>query len=203
MKFAVLVSGSGTNLQALLDREAAGELAPAHIALVLSNRPGVRALDRAEAAGKTAVAVDHKQFASREAHEEAVLEALRSHDIEAIALAGYMRILTAGFVDQWQDRILNTHPSLLPSFPGIDGARQAVNYGVKLAGCTVHLVDSTLDGGPIVLQAAVEVREDDDENSLQRRIQEREYQLLPQAVQLMAARRLHRDGRRVRIADGT
>lgn len=200
MRIAVLVSGSGTNLQALLDRERDGGLAPAEIALVLSNRPGVQALERAERAGKPGVVVDHKAFSSREDHEGEVLRALADHDIDAIALAGYMRILTPEFVARWEDRILNTHPSLLPAFPGIDGARQAIEYGVKLAGCTVHLVDSSLDGGPIVLQAAVEVREGDDAAALQARIQEREHELLPQAVALLAAGRLQREGRRVRVA---
>jgi len=200
MRFAVLVSGSGTNLQALLDRERAGSLAPAEICLVLSNRPNVKALARAEAAGVAHAVVDHKAFASREDHEREVARVLAEHRVEAIVLAGYMRILTPGFVASWEDRILNTHPSLLPAFPGIDGARQAIDYGVKLAGCTVHLVDSSLDGGPIIAQAAVEVREDDDAATLQARIQQREHELLPDAVALLASGRLHREGRRVRVA---
>jgi len=200
MRFAVLVSGSGTNLQALLDAEARGELAPAEVALVLSNRPGAGALERAKSAGKTAVVVDHKLYLDRAAFERALLEHTDAHGIEAIVLAGFMRVLTDTFVESWAGRIVNTHPSLLPAFPGIHGAQQALDYGVKVTGCTIHFVDTSLDGGPIIAQAIVPVHDDDDAAALQQRIQTEEHVLLPKVAKLLAQGRLQRDGRRVRTA---
>jgi phosphoribosylglycinamide formyltransferase-1 len=197
MRIAILASGHGTNLQALVDAEARGELGPATIALVVCNRPGARALERARQAGIAAELVDHTAFPDRPAFEAAMLERLRGHAIDGVVLAGFMRVLTDSFVAVWQDRMLNTHPSLLPAFPGVRAPRQALDYGVKLTGCTIHLVDASLDGGPIVSQAAVPVRDDDTEDSLQARIQELEHRLLPAAVRALAEGRLQRDGRRV------
>ncbi len=202
MRFAVLVSGSGTNLQALLEAERSGALKPAEIACVVSNRPGVRALERAQAFGKPALVVDHKQFAGREPFEDALLETLAAHRIEAVVLAGFMRLLTPRFLDRFQDRVLNIHPSLLPAFPGVDAQRQAFDYGVKVTGATVHLVDAGLDAGPVVLQAPVAVLDGDDVETLRARILEREHELLPRAVALLAAGRLQREGRRVRVLPG-
>jgi phosphoribosylglycinamide formyltransferase-1 len=200
MRLAVLVSGGGTNLQSLLDAEKAGRLAPGEIVCVVSNKPGVRALERAAAAGKPAIVVDHKAFAgSREAFEDALLAALAEHRAEAVVLAGFMRVLTPHFLSRFPDRTINIHPALLPAFPGIDGPAQAFAYGVKLAGCTVHFVDATVDGGAIILQAAVPVLDTDDTEALRARILEQEHQLLPRAAQLLAAGRLLRDGRHVRI----
>jgi len=195
MKIGVLVSGSGTNLQALLDAEARGALAPAEIAVVVSNRPGVKALERAAAAGKPAVVVDHKAYTDRAAFEDALLAALRG--CEAIVLAGFMRVLTHHFVERFPLRILNTHPSLLPAFPGVDAPAQALAYGVKVSGVTVHFVDTSLDGGPIIAQVAVPVLPGDDASALHARIQREEHQLLPQVVQRLAAGRLSCEGRHV------
>jgi len=197
MRIAVLVSGSGTNLQALLDAAARGELAPAEIVCVISNRPGVRALERAAAAGVPALVVDHKQFPGREPFERALLAALAEHRVEAVVLAGFMRLLTSGFLDRFPDRVINIHPSLLPAFPGVDAQRQAFEHGVKVTGATVHFVDAGLDAGPIILQAAVPVLDGDDVETLRARILEREHELLPRALALLAAGRLTRDGRRV------
>jgi len=199
VKVGVLVSGTGTNLQALLDAERAGTLAPAEIACVVSNRPGVQALARAQAAGKPALTVDHKRFAAREPFEDAVLAALAEHGAEAVVLAGFMRVLTSRFLDRFPDRILNIHPSLLPAFPGVDAQRQALEHGVKVTGATVHFVDTGLDAGAIVLQAAVAIADGDTVETLRARILEREHEILPRAVSLLAAGRLVRDGRRVRI----
>jgi phosphoribosylglycinamide formyltransferase 1 len=199
MKLAVLVSGTGTNLQALLDAEARGELAPGEIAVVVSNRPGVAALARAERAGKPAEVVDHKQFATREAFEDRLLEVLAARGAEAVVLAGFMRVLTARFVDAFPLRIVNTHPSLLPAFPGTDGPAQAIAHGVKLAGVTVHFVDTSLDGGPIIAQAAVPVLPGDDAAALHHRIQAEEHVLLPRVVQQLAAGKLSVHGRRVLV----
>lgn len=198
MRFAVLVSGRGSNLQALLAAEQSGELAPAEIAVVLSNQPGAGAVDLARAAGKPAITIDHRAFAGREPFEEAMLAELARHRIDAVVLAGFMRILTGRFIDAFPDRIINTHPALLPAFPGVDAPAQAIEHGVKLAGCTVHFVERGVDTGPIIAQACVEVRDDDDAARLHERIKAVEHALLPQAVKLLAAGRLVREGRRVR-----
>lgn len=197
MRVGVLVSGAGTNLQALLDAEARGELAPATVAVVVSNRPGVAALERATRAGKPAKLVDHKAFSDRVAFEDALLAVLDAHRVEAVVLAGFMRVLTARFVDRFPLRIVNTHPSLLPAFPGVDAAAQAIAHGVKLSGATVHFVDTSLDGGPIIAQAAVPVLPDDDAGALQARIQREEHRMLPDVVRRLAAGRLSCQGRRV------
>jgi phosphoribosylglycinamide formyltransferase-1 len=199
VRFAVLVSGQGSNLQALLDAQARGELAPAEIALVLSNRPGAPALARAAAAGVRAILVDHMLHPNRRSFEDALLVELRAAEIEAVVLAGFMRILTEHFVSAFPMRILNTHPALCPAFPGVNAPRQALDYGVKVTGCTVHLVDIGVDTGPIVFQGAVPVEDDDDEARLHERIRWHEHALLPQATRLLAAGRLRVDGRRVRI----
>jgi phosphoribosylglycinamide formyltransferase-1 len=195
MKVGVLVSGSGTNLQALLDAEARGELAPGEIAVVISNRPGVKALDRAAAAGKRGVVVDHKQFTDRASFEDALLAQLEG--VELVVLAGFMRVLTHHFVERFPLRIVNTHPSLLPAFPGVDAPAQALAYGVKVAGVTVHFVDTSLDGGPIIAQRPVAVEPGDDAASLHKRIQVEEHRLLPQVVQRLAAGKLACEGRHV------
>lgn len=200
MRFAVLVSGSGTNLQALLDAEQAGRLAPGVIAVVVSNRPGVMALQRAEAAGKPAVCVDHRAHAGREAFEDAMLDVLRAHAVEAVLLAGFMRILTTRFLGAFPRRIVNTHPSLLPAFPGVDAVPQALAHGVKLSGCTVHFVDAGVDSGPIIAQASVPVLDDDDARRLHARIREKEHALLPEVARMLAAGELLCDGRQVRRA---
>jgi phosphoribosylglycinamide formyltransferase 1 len=199
MRFAVLVSGQGTNLVALLDAQRRGALAPAEIALVVSNRPGAPALARAQAAGVRAVLVDHMQHPNRRSFEDALLVELRAADIEGVVLAGFMRILTEHFVGAFPLRILNTHPALCPSFPGVNAPRQALDYGVKVTGCTVHLVDIGVDTGPIVFQAAVPVEPDDDEASLHERIRSHEHRLLPEATRLLAAGCLRVEGRRVHI----
>ena len=193
MKIAVLVSGAGTNLQALLD----AELAPARIALVISNRPDAPALERAARAGVPARVVDHTRYADRTSFEDALLAELAG--IDAIVLAGFMRVLTAHFVDRFPLRILNTHPSLLPAFPGANAAAQAIAYGAKVSGCTIHFVDTSLDAGPIIAQAAVPVLPGDDAAALQARIQLEEHRLLPEVVQRLAAGRLSCEGRRVVI----
>jgi len=197
MKFGVLVSGNGTNLQALLDAQAHGELAPAEIAVVISNVPGVPALGRAAAAGVPAEVVAHSGLARGE-FEAQLHGALVRHGVEAVVLAGFMRVLTAGFVDRYPLRIVNTHPSLLPAFPGLDAAAQAIAHGVKLSGVTIHFVDASLDGGPIIAQAAVAVLDGDDARTLHARIQREEHRLLPIVVRCLAAGQLSCQGRLVR-----
>jgi len=197
MKIGVLVSGAGTNLQALLDAQARGELAPAEIAVVVSNRPQAQALARAAAAGVPAEIVEHAGLARIE-FETRLLDALARHAVEAVVLAGFMRVLTSYFLEHFPLRVINTHPSLLPAFPGMYAPAQALAYGVALAGVTVHFVDASVDGGPIIAQAAVPVRDDDDANTLHARIQREEHRLLPIVVQRLAAGLLSCQGRHVR-----
>lgn len=200
MRIGVLVSGRGTNLAALLAAESAGALAPAEIVAVISNRPAVRALDIAREAGKPAVVIDHKGFgADRAGFERALLAALAGFDVEAVVLAGFMRVLTSTFVDAFPQRIVNTHPALLPAFPGTDAPAQALAHGVKLAGVTVHFVDGGVDTGPIIAQRAVPVLPGDDAASLHQRIQVEEHRLLPAVVRALAQGRLVCEGRSVAI----
>ena len=202
MKLGVLVSGAGTNLGALLAAMRAGELAPAEIAAVVSNRPGAGALERAAEAGVPAEVVDHRAFVTRADFEEALLASLEARGVEGVILAGFMRVLTSRFIDAFPGRIINTHPGLCPAFPGVDAPRQAIEHGVKVSGCTGHLVDAGVDTGPIICQAAVRVEPDDTAETLHRRIQREEHRLLPEAARLLAAGRLRLEGRRVRIVGG-
>ncbi len=196
-RLAVLVSGGGTNLQALLDDP---RIAP-HVALVLSDRPGIGALERAEAAGVPTAVVE--PTGDRASLSREVAAALQAHGIDAVVSAGYMRVLGPEVVAPFRDRWLNVHPALLPSFAGMHGVGDALAYGVKLTGVTVHLVDEGIDTGPIVLQEAVEVRDDDDWDSLEGRIHEVEHRLLPRAVRALLRGGLIREGRSVRIEEGT
>jgi phosphoribosylglycinamide formyltransferase-1 len=196
----VLVSGSGTNLQALLDAGRASRLGGATIRLVVSNKSGVRALERAAAAGVAAEVVDHKAFADRAAFEAALVERLRAAGVELVVLAGFMRILGATFLDAFPGRVVNVHPALLPAFPGVDGQGQALAAGARLAGCTVHFVDAGVDSGPIVAQAAVPVLDGDTAETLSARILAEEHRLLPAVVRWIAEGRVIVEGRRVRVA---
>lgn len=194
-RVAVLVSGSGTNLQALLDDPA---IRP-HLALVLSDRPGVVALERAAAADVEALVI--QPAGDRAALSRAVADALTDRNIDVLVSAGYMRLLGPPVTERWRDRWLNVHPALLPSFPGMHGVADALAYGVKVTGVTVHFVDEGVDSGPIVLQEAVEVRDDDDRDSLEPRIHEVEHRLLPRAVRALLEDRVIFDGRRVMIRE--
>jgi len=194
-RVAVLVSGSGTNLQALIDDP---ELRP-HIELVLSDRPGIRALDRAAAAGIPIEVVDPTSSEDREAFDQAVLDVLQGRAIDVLVSAGYLRVLGKRVLDVYEGRWLNVHPALLPSFPGMRGVADALEYGVRVTGVTVHLVDEGTDTGPIVFQEAVDVSPDDDWDSLESRIHEVEHRLLPRAVRALLAGRISIEGRRVRV----
>jgi phosphoribosylglycinamide formyltransferase 1 len=185
----VLVSGSGTNLQAILDAIASGKL-DAKIGVVLSNVANARALDRAKAAKVPAIVVDHKAFPSRDAFDRAVVEVLEAHGVRVVVLAGFMRILTPTLLDAFPNRVINVHPALLPAFPGVHAQRQAIEYGVAVSGCTVHFVDAGMDTGPIIAQAPVPVRDEDDEASLTARILQKEHELLPAVLQWIAEGRV-------------
>jgi len=201
-RVGVLASGGGTNLQALIDAGARGDLGPARLVVVGANVPGCGALGRAQAAGLDTFVVEHRGFLSREAFDQAVVEALRARQVELVVLAGFMRILTPGFLAAFPDRVVNIHPSLLPAFPGVHSQAQAFRHGVKVAGCTVHLVDSGMDSGPILAQAAVPVLNDDDEESLRLRILAEEHKLLPAVVRAFAEGRVAVDPQRRRAVIG-
>ena len=185
----VLVSGGGTNLQAILDAIAAGRL-DAKVVVVISNVASAGGLARARAAGVPALTIDHRAFPDRAAFDAAVVAALREHGVDVVVLAGFMRVVTATLLDAFPMRVVNIHPALLPAFPGIHGPRQALAYGVKVAGCTVHFVDAGTDTGPVIAQAAVPVRDDDDEGRLAARILEQEHALLPRVLQWMSEGRV-------------
>jgi phosphoribosylglycinamide formyltransferase 1 len=203
LRVGVLASGRGSNLQAIIDVIEAGTL-DAQIVLVLSNKKDAVALERARKHGLTDVFLDPKPFAgqpdSREAYDRAVLDVLRKHDVELVLLAGYMKIVTSVLVKAYENRMMNIHPSLLPSFPGLDAQRKALEHGVKLSGCTVHFVTEGVDEGPIIIQAAVPVVEGDTPETLAARILVEEHKIYPKAVQLYAEGRLKVDGRRVVVS---
>jgi phosphoribosylglycinamide formyltransferase-1 len=199
MKVGVLASGTGSNLQALIDAAAQGELAPATVAVVGVNVAGCGAVARAEQAGIPTFVIDHRAFASREGFDGAVVESLRRHGVELVVLAGFMRLLTADFLAAFPHRVINIHPALLPAFPGVHAQRQAFLYGVKFSGCTVHFVDGGTDTGPIIGQVVVPVLETDDEESLGARILAEEHRLLPAVVRAIAEGRVHVEGRQVRV----
>ena len=189
VRTGVLVSGGGTNLQALIDA-AADPGFPAEIAVVISNKPNVRALERAEAAGISTQVIDHRAFESRAAFDAAVDAGLRDAGCEILCLAGFMRIFTAEFVEGWAGQILNIHPSLLPAFPGVRVHEQALAAGVRISGCTVHLVTPELDAGPILVQAAVPVLPDDTPASLAARVLGQEHRIYPLGLRLLAEGRI-------------
>lgn len=185
MRIAVLISGRGSNLQALIDAAAENRLA-AEIAIVISNRAGAVGLERAAAAGLETLTISHRDFDSREAFEAVLVRELQARRVALVCLAGFMRLLGSTFLDAFPRAILNIHPSLLPAFPGVDAQRQAWEHGVKVAGATVHLVTGELDGGPIVVQAAVPVRDDDTPETLAARILLEEHRIYPEAVRIIA-----------------
>lgn len=189
LKLGVLVSGSGTNLQSILDAVQQGRL-DAEVRVVVSNRPDAYALERATRAGVETRVLDHREFESREAFDRTLVQLLRTAQVEWVALAGFMRVLTPEFLQAFPGRVLNIHPSLLPAFPGVNGPRQAFEYGVKVAGCTVHFVDEGVDAGPIIAQRAVPVLEDDDAESLRKRILEQEHALYVEVLQALSEERI-------------
>lgn len=205
VRLGVLASGRGSNLQAIIDAIEGGSLS-ARVAVVVSNKRDAQALDRTRRHGAPAVFVDPKPFAGRpdgrEAYDHALLEVLHKHEVELVLLAGYMKIVTPVLINAYPDRMMNIHPSLLPSFPGLEVQQKALDWGVKLSGCTVHFVTENVDEGPIIIQAAVPVMDDDTADTLSARILAQEHRIYPKAVQLFAEGRLIVTGRRVRIRGG-
>ena len=200
MRIAVLISGSGTNLQALIDA-CADPAFGAEIGLVISNEPEAPGLARADRAGIHRCVINHRDYADRDSFERALTSRLKEDGCELVCLAGFMRILTAGFVGEWRDRLINIHPSLLPAFKGLDTHARALAAGVRLTGCTVHYVRADVDQGPIIIQAAVAVLPGDTVESLGARVLEAEHQCYPLAVRLIAAGKVRVDGDRA-VIDG-
>jgi phosphoribosylglycinamide formyltransferase-1 len=196
----VLVSGSGTNLQAIIDAIETKRL-DAKVEVVLSNTADAQGLVRAQDRGIATAVLDHKQFPSREAYDQAVVDILRARGVELVVLAGFMRLLSPVFVKAYSNRIMNIHPALLPSFPGLHVQKKALEHGVRFSGCTVHFVNEECDEGPIIIQAVVPVFPDDSEESLAARILNQEHRIYPRAIQLYAEGRLRVEGRRV-LVDG-
>ena len=187
---AVLISGRGSNLQALIDATQKPGF-PAQIACVISNKPDVQGLERAGKANIPTCVINHRDYASREKFEEVLDAKLVEMGVQLVCLAGFMRLLTPWFVTRWRDRLMNIHPSLLPAFPGLDTHQKAIDYGVKFTGCTVHFVRAEMDHGPIILQAAVPVLQDDTEETLAARVLGAEHKIYPEAVRLIAENRVN------------
>jgi phosphoribosylglycinamide formyltransferase-1 len=197
-RIAVLLSGRGSNFEALADSVAAGRIPNAEIALVLSNREGAQGIEKARARGLETRVIPSKGL-EREAYDKLVVAALKEQGAELICLAGYMRLLSAYFVAAFPGRILNIHPSLLPAFPGLESQRQALEHGAKFTGCTVHFVDEYLDAGPIILQAVVPIEDSDTEATLSERVLREEHRIYSEAVRIVLEGRYRIEGRRVLI----
>ena len=199
-RIGVLISGRGSNMEALAVACKQGQI-PARIALVISNEPGAAGLARAKRHGIETAVVDHRESPSREEHDRRMADLLDAGGCRLVCLAGYMRLLSGWFTARYPGRVMNIHPALLPSFPGLHAQRKAVEYGAKVSGVTVHFVDEQLDHGPIILQASVPVSDDDTEDTLAGRILAEEHRLYAEAVRLFFLERLKIEGRRVRILD--
>jgi len=197
-RIAVLASGRGTNLEAILEAVERGEIA-GKVTLVISDQETAQALQRAERRGVKALFLNPGDYGGREDYDRAIVDHLKEEGIDLVALAGFMRLLSSYFVNAYPMRIMNIHPSLLPAFPGLDGVEQALNYGVKVTGCTVHFVDEGLDTGPIILQEAVPVIQEDTVETLHQRIHASEYRLYPTAIDLFCRDKLKVEGRRCMI----
>jgi phosphoribosylglycinamide formyltransferase 1 len=197
-RLGILISGRGSNFEAIADNVAAGSI-DAAIAVVISNRPAAPGLESARRRGLNAVSLPSRGL-DREVYDRLLIDELVKHDVDLVCLAGFMRLLSAGFIRHFPNRILNIHPSLLPAFPGLDAQHQALEHGVKITGCTVHLVDELLDAGPILLQAAVPVRDDDTVESLSARILAEEHRMYSEAIRLVVSGRYSVKGRRVLLS---
>jgi phosphoribosylglycinamide formyltransferase 1 len=196
-RLGILISGRGSNFEAIADNIAAGFI-PAEIAVVISSRPAAPGLEAARRRGLEAVSIPSHGI-DREIYDGLLIDELRRHNVDLVCLAGFMRLLSARFIREFPSRILNIHPSLLPAFPGLDAQRQALEHGVRISGCTVHFVDEQLDAGPILVQAAVPVRDDDDVEALSARILAEEHRIYSEAIRIVLSGRYQVEGRRVRL----
>jgi len=200
MRIGVLVSGSGSNLQSIMDACERSEI-DARVCVVISNVPHAYALERARQKGLPSVVVPHADYPDRASYDRKLVDILTEYRVDLVALAGFMRVLTPGFLRAFSGRVMNIHPALLPSFPGLDVRQKAIDYGVRFSGCTVHFVDEGVDTGPIIIQAVVPVYPDDTEEALKERILKLEHKIYPKAIQLFAQGRLTIEGRKVFIRD--
>ncbi|WP_022851326.1 phosphoribosylglycinamide formyltransferase [Limisalsivibrio acetivorans] len=198
-KIGILLSGRGSNFRAIKKAVDNDDIKNAEIAVVISNKEDAAGLAFAKEQGLDTVFINHQDFADRESYDREIVKELNSRNVDLVCLAGFMRIISPWFVEQFENRIINIHPSLLPSFPGLDAQRQAFDYGVRFTGCTVHFVDAKMDNGPVILQRVVEVKGDDTAESLAERILEQEHKAYPEAVALFCDDRLRVDGRKVKI----
>jgi phosphoribosylglycinamide formyltransferase 1 len=196
-RLGILISGRGSNFEAIADNAAAGSI-PAEIAVVISSRPSAPGLEAARRRGLDAVSIPSRGY-DREFYDGMLIEELQRRKVDLVCLAGFMRLLSARFIREFPGRILNIHPSLLPAFPGLDAQQQALEHGVRITGCTVHFVDEQLDAGPIILQAAVSVRDDDDADSLSARILAEEHRIYSEAIRIVLSGRYCVEGRRIRL----
>ena len=199
-RLGILLSGRGSNFEAIADAVAAGKIPGAEIAIVVSNREGAPGIDKARTRGLDAVVIPSKGK-QREEYDREVVTVLKEKKVDLVCLAGFMRLLSPYFVSEFRQRILNIHPALLPAFPGLEAQKQALEWGVKFSGCTVHFVDEHLDAGPIVLQAVVPIRDDDTEESLSARILAEEHRIYPEAIRIVLSGRFRIDGRRVILTE--
>lgn len=200
VNIGVLVSGSGTNLQAIIEEIEAGKI-KGKICIVISDNPDAYALKRAKKYNIETQYINYKEFNNREEFDKLIISLLKEKNCDLVVLAGYLKILTPYFINTYKNKIMNIHPALLPSFPGLHVQKKAIDHGVKVSGCTVHFVDEGLDSGPIIIQRAVEVKKDDTEETLAKRILKEEHQIYPCAIQLFAQERLTINGRRVIIKE--
>lgn len=198
LRLGVLASGGGTNLQSIIDRCRDGSL-DAEIVIVICNNPGAGALERAARSGVPTRCINHRDFPRREDFDSAVVTALQDAGVELVVLAGFMRIITQTFIDAFPERVINIHPALLPAFPGLHVQQQAIDYGARFSGCTVHFVDGGVDTGPILIQAVVPILQGDTTETLAARILEQEHRIYPRAIQLIAENRVRISGRQVLI----
>ena len=199
-RIGVLLSGRGSNFEALADSVAAGRIPNAEIAIVISNRENAPGMEKARARGIPAQAIPSRGL-EREPYDKLVIAALEEKKVDLVCLAGYMRLLSPAFVTAYRGRILNIHPSLLPAFPGLESQRQAIEHGAKFSGCTVHFVDENLDAGPIILQAAVPIRDDDTPETLSERVLKEEHRIYTEAVRIVLEGRYRMEGRRVLLTN--
>ena len=198
MNLGVLISGRGSNLQAIIDAAERGEI-NSRVSVVISNDPEAFGLERAKKHGIPAVVIDNRKFADKNTYELEIVKGLQQHKVDLVCLAGYMRIVGEVLLGHFAGRMINIHPSLLPSFPGLHAQKQALEHGVLITGCTVHYVDAGCDTGPIIVQSAVPVKEKDTEETLSERILQQEHLIYPQAIQLIAEDKLMIEGRRVKL----
>lgn len=199
MRVAVLISGRGSNLKAILEAEKKQQLGQAEVSLIVSNNTKAKGLEYGESSGKKTICLEANNFKSKETYEKELSDIIENQGIDLIVLAGFMRILSPYFIDRFQNKIINIHPSLLPSFPGLKAQKQALDFGVRISGCTVHFVNEQVDSGPIILQKAVEIKEDDSEFSLSKRILKEEHKLLPLSIKLISENKVKIEQNKVRI----